>query len=276
MKAVLKAAERSLESCDSARLDCELLLAHVLGWSRTQLLIHRDKVLDLEQQSLMNGLVARRAKGEPIAYILGSQEFWSMEFSVSPAVLIPRPDTETLVEAALAFLARVSHAPKVLELGCGSGCISVALKKEQASAVIEAIDKSSAALAVAKENARTHLGAGAIHFYQSDWFSKVRGSYDLIITNPPYIAEQDPHLAALNYEPIEALTAADNGFCDIKKIIVQAKSYLKPGGLLLLEHGYDQGLQVLEALRNAGFEECKAHTDLSQIHRASSGNAKSG
>ena len=258
------------EVSQSSRLDLELLLAAALGKSRTYLRTDADALLSPAQEQHFNALFQRRLAGEPIAYILQSQEFWSMEFKVTPDVLIPRADTETLVDAALQFLDSRPDAKTVLELGTGSGCISIALKSERPELCVTASDLSAAALAIARSNAEKLLNGRAICFVQSDWFDSINDRYDLIISNPPYIPYDDPHLAALGFEPESALVAADSGLACLLTIIQQSKAHLKDNGMLLLEHGYDQGPAIVDKLHESAYQRIRPHYDLANIHRATS------
>jgi release factor glutamine methyltransferase len=247
---------------DSARLDAEILLAHILKRSRAWLLAHDDQVLSVDQSQQLLDYAARRIQGEPIAYILGSKEFWGLELTVSNAVLIPRPETEHLVEWIL------DHFPnkpslKVLDLGAGSGAISIALAKERGEWFIEATDQSLSTLDLASENAKRH-GVTNLHFYHGDWYRPVAGNwYDLIVSNPPYLADQDPHLEQLTFEPYSALVSGKEGTEALQEIIEKAPKHLKPTGYLVLEHGFNQSQKIVSLLEEAGFANIETHLDYS-------------
>ena len=253
-----------------ARLDAQLLLLHSLDkpdTDRAWLLTHDGDPLPDETARLFRSLSQRRAAGEPLAYIVGYKEFFGLRFNVNSAVLIPRPDTETLVQWSLDVLAGLK-SPQVLDLGTGSGAVAVSLA-HQLNTKVDACDRSGEALEVAAENARL-LGA-SVQFLQSNWFEKVSGHYHLIASNPPYVADGDPHLAALAYEPLTALTAGADGLADIRQIVQMAPSYLLPGGWLLLEHGYDQADEVCSLLLQRGFTAVQSRIDLAGIARCSGG-----
>lgn len=254
---------------DSARLDAELILAHVLQVTRTYLYTWGDRLLTAEQVMAASSLLALRQQGQPIAYLLGMREFWSLPLSVSPATLIPRPDTETLVEWALTL--SLPEQARVLDLGTGTGAIALALASERPQWQIIAVDLQPEAVALAAQNSeRLQL---PIETRQSHWFSEVSGSFDLIVSNPPYIDPLDPHLQQgdVRFEPHSALVADDQGMADLTVIIEQAPSYLVHGGWLLLEHGYQQANPVLSRLHNAQFMQCENRQDLAGQPRISGG-----
>ncbi|MDD5247357.1 MAG: peptide chain release factor N(5)-glutamine methyltransferase [Rhodocyclaceae bacterium] len=247
------------------------LLAHVLGCNGAWLEAHRDDAMDAAPAAAFAALVARRAAGEPVAYLLRCREFYGRDFAVSPAVLIPRPETELLVDLAKAAVAGLA-APRILDLGTGSGCVAVTLALEVAGADVTALDLSAAALAVAQGNAE-RLGA-AVHFVRSDWFAALgAGRFDLIVANPPYIAAGDPHLAQgdLRFEPELALHCGADGLDAIRRIVAAAPGYLHGGGRLYFEHGYDQAAAVAALLRAAGYAAIEQHRDLAGIVRVSGG-----
>ena len=253
-----------------ARLDAQLLLLHSLGkldTDRAWLLAHDGDDVPHNVAQVFCGLVQRRAAGEPLAYLVGYKEFFGLRFKVDSSVLIPRPDTETLVQWALDVLAGLD-GPRVLDLGTGSGAVAVCLGY-LLKTVVDASDLSQKALAVAAENARL-LGAD-IQFLQSNWFDKVSGYYHVIASNPPYVAEGDPHLAALAYEPLNALTAGNDGLGDIRQIVRDAPGHLHPGGWLLLEHGYDQAGNVRKLLTERGLVQVQSRSDLGRVERCSGG-----
>lgn len=254
---------------DSARLDAELILAHVLQVSRTYLYTWSDRLLTAEQVMAASSLLALRQQGQPIAYLCGMREFWSLPLSVSSATLIPRPDTETLVEWALT-LPLPEHA-RVLDLGTGTGAIALALASERPQWHITAVDSQPEAVALALSN-RNKLQL-PIQVQLSDWFSAVTGSFDLIVSNPPYIDPLDPHLQQgdVRFEPHSALIAADHGMADLTHIIEQAPRFLHPDGWLLLEHGYQQAELVVAALQRQHFVDCRTQSDLAGQPRISGG-----
>jgi len=260
------------------RLDAQLLLLHALGKpaaARSWLLAHDTDALAQEVAHAFGGLCQRRAGGEPLAYIVGRKEFFGLSLQVDARVLVPRPDTETLVEWSLELLALPGLPPvlDVLDLGTGSGAIALALahslRAAGRNAQVTAVDFSAKALQLARENAR-QLGL-AVAFIESSWLAQVSGHFHLIASNPPYIAHDDPHLVDLQHEPQQALTAGPEGLDDIRCIIRQAPAHLLPGGWLLLEHGYDQAAQVREGLARQGFMQVQSRLDLAGIARCSGG-----
>ncbi len=275
ISAILQGATKTIEGVsDSARLDAELLLAHCLRVDRSHFYAWPEKPVAREIAEQFNDAIARRAQGEPVAYITGFREFWSMPFAVSHDTLIPRPETELLVELALTLLDdQPDGCNRLLDLGTGSGAIAVAMALERPAATVHATDNSPAALEIATKNAR-HLGA-RVSFFESDWLQDVpKNIYQLVISNPPYIDPDDPHLqqqAGLRYEPQGALVAQDQGMADIKTIAAGAVDFLDNNGWLLLEHGADQGLQVRECLQSAGYANIETHTDLAQRERVTRG-----
>ncbi len=260
------------------RLDAQLLLLHALGKAsgeRAWLLAHDSDELADEAAERFRGFSLRRAAGEPLAYIIGSKEFFGLELQVDGRVLVPRPDTETLVQWSLDLLLApaMPAAPDILDLGTGSGAIALAIAHSLRAAGRDAralaVDASADALAVARENA-SRLGL-KVDFLESGWLRQVKGRFHLIASNPPYIASADPHLAALVHEPLQALAAGADGLDDIRQIIAQAGPHLHPGGWLLLEHGYDQAAQVRELLLQGGFTQVQSRLDLAGIERCSGG-----
>ncbi|TSA40411.1 MAG: peptide chain release factor N(5)-glutamine methyltransferase [Betaproteobacteria bacterium] len=253
-------------------VDARALLRHVLGVSDAHLIAHSRQVLSDAQSELFAALAARRSAGEPVAYIVGAREFFSLEFKVTPAVLIPRPETETLVEFALERIAPDS-VQRVLDLGTGSGCIAISIAKHRPRARVVAVDCSTAALAVARENAQRHAVPN-LELAVSDWFGALAGrKFDLIVSNPPYVAAGDPHLAQgdLRFEPPGALAAGADGLDCVRLIIASAPQYLSGGGWLAFEHGYDQAAHCRELLAKAGFGEVFSLADLAGIERVSGG-----
>lgn len=253
-------------------VDAELLLSHALGKPRSWLFAHGDAVLPADMAVQFEALVVRRWQGEPVAYLTGSRGFWSFELAVTPDTLIPRPETERLVEAALERLPR-GKALRVADLGTGSGAIGLAIARERPDAAVVATDRSDAALSVARGNARA-LGAGNITFRAGDWYAPLDNErYDLIASNPPYIAGDDDHLHAgdLRFEPPGALTPGGDGLDAIRILAAGAPRHLQPGGWLLLEHGHDQGASVRALLADAGLVEIATLTDLEQRDRVTCG-----
>ena len=265
------AATLGLERRD-ARLDARVLAAHVLRVDAAWLIAHDTDPLPAQQALAFQSLLARRLSGLPIAYLTGSREFYGRLFQVSADVLIPRPDTELLVELALARIPP-DQAIDVLDLGTGSGCIAITLARERPLARVTAVDHSPAALAIAQCNAES-LNA-RVEFLASDWFSALSGRrFDLIVSNPPYIAAADPHLAQgdVRFEPISALAAGPDGLDDLRHLIAAARAHLQPGGALLLEHGYDQAEAVRAWLRQNGIQSPQSWHDLAGVQRVSGGN----
>jgi release factor glutamine methyltransferase len=271
-------ALRQAQSRGLDRLDAQLLLLHALGrpeHDRAWLLVHDNDELGTEARAAFEAAVQRRLDGEPVAYLTGHKEFFGLDLLVDRRVLVPRPDTETLVEWALALLpppgTDEGQPTRVIDLGTGSGAIALALKHSRPDIDVSAVDASADALAVARANAqRLQL---AIDFQQGSWLSPVTGQFALIVSNPPYIAAQDPHLPALRHEPLQALTSGADGLDDIRVIIRQALPHLQPGGWLLLEHGWDQAVPVRRLLAQAGLTEVQSRMDLSGIERCSGGRA---
>ena len=254
-----------------ARIDAQLLLLHALGRpdaSRAWLLAHDSDALPADAHARFAALCQRRAAGEPVAYLRGYKEFYGLTLHIDARVLDPRPDTETLVDWALEVLAPLP-APRVLDLGTGSGAIALALQHQRPTAQVSAIDASANALAVAQANAK-RLGL-AVQFAPGNWLHGVAGQFDAIVSNPPYIAAADPHLAALHHEPLQALTSGADGLDDIRTIIAQAPAHLRPGGWLLLEHGWDQAKAVQALLHTAGWTQVQSRKDLGGIARCSGG-----
>jgi release factor glutamine methyltransferase len=260
--AALVAATSRLVAMESARLEAELLLAAVVGQTRTYLYTWPERELTALQQQRYAALVARRAAGEPLAHILGRREFWSLTLRVTADTLIPRPETELLVEAALARLP--PSGARVADLGTGSGAIALALALECPACEVVAVERSAAALAVAAENARHH-GIANVTFLHGSWYEPLKGrQFAMIVSNPPYIRADDPHLKQgdLRFEPPGALGSGADGLDDLRLIIAGAGPHLEPGGWLLLEHGYDQGAAVSALLRAAGMEAVEDLADL--------------
>jgi release factor glutamine methyltransferase len=263
------------------RLDAQLLLLQVLArpsQDRAWLLAHDRDLMETPDQARFVALVARRAAGEPLAYLTGQREFFGLTLTVDPRVLIPRPDTETLVNWALELLAPSPHGSlpavppgPVLDLGTGSGAIALALKAQRPQLQVHALDQSEGALAVARNNAE-QLGL-KVDFRHGNWLDGVQERYQLIVANPPYIADSDPHLAALRHEPLQALTSGADGLRELRTIVAAAPACLQPSGWLLLEHGYDQAASVRQLLWAAGFTQVQSRLDLAGIARCSGGQS---
>lgn len=251
-------------------LDAELLLAHVLKCSRTVFHTWPQRTISQSDYQLFSNLSQQHAQGVPVAYLIGKQEFWKFSLKVTPTVLIPRPETELLVEVALQLFAHQEDIA-VVDLGTGSGAVALALAYEQPSWQITAVDTSATVLAIAQENAK-QLGLSRVHWAQSNWFAALANQqFNLIVSNPPYIAPGDPHLAALQYEPQNALVAADQGLAALREIIGMAPLHLLSNGCLVLEHGYNQAQAVQELMQQSGFVNITTYNDLSGNPRVTAG-----
>jgi len=251
---------------DLPRLDCELTLCHILEVNRASILARPERPLSANQLVEINRWADALRNNVPFAYLVGEQEFWGLNLAVSPHVLVPRPETELLVESALALL---QNGASLLDLGTGSGAIALAIASERVDAKITATDISTDALLVAKQNAET-LGI-EVTFQESRWLESLTGRWQIIVSNPPYIDPADPHLAHLHAEPQHALIADEKGLADLRQIITEAPNYLANGGWLLLEHGFDQAQQVRLLLEQSGFQAVTSHRDLANIERVSLG-----
>lgn len=273
IKSALIEATRTLESSsDSAALDAEILLCLTIDKDRSYLRAWPDRQLQPEQTARFWTLLKERQKGTPIAYITGNREFWSRDFHVTSDVLIPRPDTELLIELSLKLIPP-DKPVKIIDLGTGSGILAITLAAERPHAHVSATDFSFAALSIAKLNANKHY-TNNIQFYQSNWFANVPYTkFNLIVSNPPYIAENDCHLLQgdLRFEPRTALCAAEQGLSDIKIIADTARNWLEPAGHLLIEHGYDQQHQVQAIFENFHYDNVQTVTDLSGQPRVTYG-----
>jgi len=254
------------------RTDARWLLQSVLNSNVAFLIAHAGQSLDADQVARFQQLLARRMAGEPVAYLTGERGFYDLIFEVTPDVLIPRPETELLVELALSKISPVRQC-RILDLGTGSGAIAVTLAKHRPDSRVTAVDLSPGALAVAKRNAKKH-DARNINFIEANWFSGFSGEkFDVIVANPPYIAEGDSHLQEgdLRFEPLGALVAQNNGLSCITSIIAQASGYLEPSGWLMLEHGYDQADACRELLETAGFTHLFTQPDFAGVDRVTGG-----
>ena len=263
-------ATEQLSESDDARLDSQVLLAYALNVSRTWLFTWPDKALDGATLTAFNALIEERKSGTPIAYITGYRDFWSLRLKVTPDTLIPRADTELLVETALT-LKNVEKSCDVIDLGTGTGAIALSLANECPSWHITATDINPKTLAVAKENATTlEL---AVRFKESAWFDAINDRYDLVISNPPYIELDDPHLQQgdLRFEPADALASGKDGLDDIRRLVQQALKHLKKDGYLLLEHGYQQAEAVRSLMAKAGYIDIETHQDIEDRDRVTLG-----
>jgi len=273
MTTTLRNALSSLQHGGLDRIDAQMLLLLAVQRNphdRAWLMAHDGDAMDAEAATRLAALVQRRQHGEPMAYLRGDQEFFGLTLQVDPRVLVPRPDTEILVSWALDLLNELPAPARVLDLGTGSGAIALAIKAQRPAAVVSATDASAGALAVARANA-DRLGL-AVEFHAGHWLAAVPAQrFDLIASNPPYIAEGDPHLTALGHEPGSALTAGPDGLDDIRTLVTSVPGALNPNGWLLLEHGHDQASAVRRLLQAAGFTQVGSRTDLAGIERCSGG-----
>jgi release factor glutamine methyltransferase len=269
-EALAALARRLAPVSTTPALDAELLLAHALGAGRTALAAHPERALAPSESAALETLAGRRLRGEPVADLTGHRDFWSLDLAVTPAVLVPRPETELVVEMALEAIAGATR-PAVLDLGTGSGAIALAIAHERPDASVTAVDASEQALAVAAGNA-ARLGLANVRFLRGDWFGPVAGSrYDLVASNPPYLAGDEPALAALAREPRAALVAGPTGLEALARICGGAPAVLCPGGALVVEHGAAQGAGVRARMARAGFTQLATRRDLAGCERATRG-----
>ena len=260
--------EEALRASGIDSREARLLLAAASGFSEASVLAYPERDLPAQTEARFQELVRRRAQGEPVAYILGRKEFYGLELSVDPAVMVPRPETELLVDLALQ-----REFSSLVDLGTGSGAIALAIKRERPKARVVAVEASAAALAVAQRNAARHRLE--IEFRHGRWFEPLAGErFDLILANPPYVAEGDPHLPELGFEPRGALTSGADGLDAIREIAREAPRHLAPGGWLLLEHGVGQNAAIRALLRQAGLEDLQSWPDLARIPRVAGGKVK--
>lgn len=268
----MRTADSLLRSADLPRTEARALLASALRVTRERLIAFPETEVSPTALAAFEALAARRREGEPLAYLLGEKEFYGRRFAVTPDVLVPRPDTESLVEVALECLSNVM-APRVLELGTGSGCIAVTLQLERPDARVVATDVSAVALAVARTNAQDLKAP--VTFRKGDWYGAVDSAepFDLIVSNPPYVAAADPHLDALKHEPAMALSDGHDGLQCLSTLIAGARAHLYASAWLVLEHGFDQSLAVARLLREAGFREVSVRCDAGGQPRVSYGRA---
>ncbi len=271
--ALLKVAAQTLSSgSDTARLDAELLLCHVIGKPRTWLYTWGDQPIAEAARAAFATLIERRHAGEPVAYLIGEREFWGLTLETAPYTLIPRPDTELVVDAALARATRAEG--QLLDLGTGTGAIALAFASERADWQVTGADVVPEAVALAQRNAR-QLGIANTRFIESNWFAALPSTarFELIVSNPPYIAADDHHLneGDVRFEPRSALVADDDGFADLRHLVNTARQFLQPGGWLLLEHGWTQAEAVCAMLNKCGYVQVESLTDLGQQPRVSLG-----
>lgn len=266
----LAEARRQLAGHDAGALEADLLLRHALGVDRAWLYANGNRPLEAGIEQHYRELISRRRGGEPIAYITGVREFWSLPLQVTPDVLIPRPDTELLVEVALSFIPE-STAFRIADLGTGSGAVALAIASERPGCEIHATEISPTALAVACSNGENLL-PGRVTFHQGSWFEPLKGQFDVVVSNPPYIDADDRHLAQgdLRHEPKSALTPGDDGLAAIRKIAEGATEYLFPGGILAFEHGFDQGATARGVLKGLGYADIMTCQDLENRDRVTS------
>jgi release factor glutamine methyltransferase len=267
---LLDSAEQLRATSDSPQVDCEMLLCHVLEVDRSWLRTWPDAVVDAEQVEQFKTLLEARVEGVPIAYLIGSRGFWNLDLKLTADTLIPRPETELVVETALDLpLSNCSH---VLDLGTGSGAIALALASERPSWQLIAVDSQSDTLAVARQNCHQYK-LHNVQMVQSDWFTDIADQFNLIVSNPPYIERNDAHLQRgdVRFEPIAALVSGDDGLDDLKHIIKHSPDYLTDSGWLVVEHGFNQALAVRDLFTSAGFTEVVTRCDYSQLERVTLG-----
>ena len=273
LKEAVEYATTTLTSISaSAKLDAQLLICHACNIEQTKIITYPEQTLNEQQLELFTSALNRRKNGEPLAYITGRKEFWSLEFTVSEHVLIPRPETELLIELTLNEVSN-TKAPRILELGTGSGAISISVAKEREDAKIVATDISSQALEIAKKNAEKHNAE--ITFIKSSWYENLAEEiFDAIICNPPYIAKDDPDLDkhVYQHEPGKALISDENGLKDLELVIAGAKEYLSSTGYLAVEHGFQQAKKVQQLFDQHGFMSIQTHKDLAGLDRATTGH----
>ena len=253
-------------------VDARVLLAHVTGRSSAELIAHPETQMRLQQEEAFRRLVGRRESGEPVAYLTGGREFYGRQFKVTPAVLIPRPETELLVDLALERIPRDATA-RVLDVGTGSGCVAISIASERSRSKILALDQSPDALALARRNAY-ELHVGNVGFLQSNWFAALRDEhFDVIVSNPPYVASGDAHLGEgdLRFEPRDALDGGEDGLGALRHLVTESVKHLVPGGWLLVEHGHDHGPALRALFEAAGYRDIFTDRDLAELERVTGG-----
>ncbi len=266
---------RHAQALGVERLDARRLLAHVLGRAPAWLIAHDDAQLTDADWRRIDALLQRRAAGEPLAYLVGEKAFHALALRVTPDVLVPRPETELLVEWALELLPGLGAAPAVLDLGTGSGAVALAVAHGWPQARVTAVDASAPALAVARANGE-RLGL-TVEWLAADWYAALAGRrFDLVVSNPPYVAEGDPHLEALRHEPRRALTAGPDGLDDLRRIVADAPQHLRAGGWLIVEHGHDQAGAVQQLMREHHCRDIATRTDLAGLPRCTAGRVDAG
>jgi release factor glutamine methyltransferase len=244
--------------------EIDLILCHVLNVNTAGLYIYENAITEASKQNIIQ-LIKERIKGKPLAYIIGYKEFWNLNLKVNKHTLIPRPETELIIELILKWTEK-KFSGQILDLGTGTGAIALSIANERPDSKITAVDFSNESVKVAQYNQQKY-SLDNVKIFQSDWFSKIESQFDFILSNPPYVAENDPHLANLSYEPITALTAKNEGYADIEHIIKESKNHLNKKGRILLEHGYNQSPTVQQMLQENNYCEIKTHNDLSDIPR---------
>lgn len=267
-EAVNLASTKLNEVSNNHILDAQLLVCHACKIKKINLYAHPKRQLSISEENCFYSVLKRRINGEPLAYIVGKKEFWSLDFSVNENVLIPRPETELLIELILNIIKNVNN-PKILDLGTGSGAIAIALAKERQDSLITATDISDSALEIGYKNSRTHNVT--VKFIKSDWFENIQSEkFDVIVSNPPYVASEDPNLDeyVLKYEPIKAFISNKQGLQDIESIITKANPYLFDSGTLVLEHGFKQANAVQKLFKKSGFDKITTYQDLNNLDRA--------
>jgi release factor glutamine methyltransferase len=271
VKELLARGRAQLENQPLGRLEAEILLGEALGVSRPWLYANPEQTPASKQCARFLELVGRRKNGEPIAYLTGYREFWSMPLKVTAAVLIPRPETELLVETALAFIPEQA-AWRIADLGTGSGAIALALASERPRCEIHATEYSETALAVAQENGQA-IAAGKVLFHLGSWLCPLEGAFQMLVSNPPYIASGDPHLQQgdCRFEPADALSPGRDAMAAVRHIATESPHYLTAGGMLAFEHGYDQGTQARQILLELGYSNVNTRKDLEKRERVTSG-----
>jgi release factor glutamine methyltransferase len=271
VRQALSGAHKVLGGQTAGRIEAEILLGKVLDVGRAWLYANPEAELSADQQSSFQSLVQRREAGEPVAYLTGNREFWSLNLKVTPDVLIPRPETELLVETALARIPLDAHW-RVADLGTGSGAIALAIASERPLCEVHATDISKEALDVARDNEKQFV-AGRIRFHQGSWLEALTGKFKVIVSNPPYIAASDPHLLLgdCRFEPAGALASGSDGLSAILEIVAGARKYLEDGGMLAFEHGFDQGGPVRALLKKFGYQSIETRKDLENRDRVTSG-----